>query len=66
MKEFNLNNGWFITMYKENSVYFNEKSVTVVDHDNNLIALIQFEEDKIDFLYTNLTRLLLNKKTITP
>ncbi|MGG3890032.1 hypothetical protein [Metabacillus fastidiosus] len=67
MKKFDLNNGWFIEMYEKNSVYFNENKVAVIDYDNDVIALIEFEEDKIDFLHTIYSlrpKLLFNKKII--
>ena len=67
MKKFDCKNGWFIEMHPESEIYFNSNKVAVVDYENALIAVIQFEDDKIDFLHTNYNlnpKLLINEKTI--
>lgn len=50
MKTVDLKNGWKIKMHEKNEVFFNENKVATFDYDNNLEAIVWFEDDKVDFL----------------
>lgn len=37
-------------MYEGNDIYLSSDRIAVIDYNNNLIALIQFNDDGVDFL----------------
>ncbi|WP_342527669.1 hypothetical protein MKY84_03085 [Chryseomicrobium sp. FSL W7-1435] len=37
-------------MYEGNDIYLNTNRIAVIDYDNSLIALIEFNDNEVDFI----------------